>query len=82
MGTNLAIWEHRIFLPFLFIFIFVLSLNCLSTKGVKNIYIFTTLQRRRVVLLLLSCSWRLKTRRLPLDSRARNLRRLNRSSFR
>ena len=40
MGTNLAIWEHRIFLPFLFIFIFVLSLNCLSTKGVvKKIYI-------------------------------------------
>ena len=41
MGTNMAIWEHRIFLPFLFIFIFVLSLNCLSTKGVvvKNIYI-------------------------------------------
>ena len=34
MGTNMAIWEHRIFLPSLFIFIFVLSLNCLSTKGV------------------------------------------------
>ena len=41
MGTNMAIWEHRIFLPSLFIFIFVLSLNCLSTKGVvvkKYIY--------------------------------------------
>ena len=37
----MAIWEHRIFLPSLFIFIFVLSLNCLSTKGVvvKKIYI-------------------------------------------
>ena len=40
MGTNMAIWEHRIFLPFLFIFIFVLSLNCLSTKGVvKKTYV-------------------------------------------
>lgn len=43
MGTNMAIWEHRIFLPFLFIFIFVLSLNCLSTKGVVKKYIFLRL---------------------------------------
>ena len=44
MGTNMAIWEHRIFLPFLFIFIFVLSLNCLSTKGVVKKYIFPLLR--------------------------------------
>ena len=46
MGTNMAIWEHRIFLPFLFIFIFVLSLNCLSTKGVVKIYILNKVCRK------------------------------------